>query len=120
MAVVAFPIMAFAEAHHFGFSGAVFDLDGLKALDQVTLQVGDLSFEVFAWAQEQADDEGLEYADANISVGLAGCFAAGVDFFYLILHRMVDGRKEVVVDQGGINILPGIVDGYGGEPGQLK
>ena len=33
---------------------------------------------------------------------------------------MVDGRKEVVPDQGGINILPGIVDGNGRKTGQLK
>ena len=117
MAVVAFPVVAFAETHHFGFSRAVFHLDGFKAFEQVTLQVFDLGFEVFTRAQEQANDEGLEYSDAYIFVWLAGRFAARVDLFHLVLHGMVNGRKEVVADQGGINILPGIVDGDGRKAG---
>ena len=98
---IAIPVVSLTEAHHFWFFGAVLDLDGLKALEQETLQVCNLGVEVFAWAQEQAHDEGLEYADANISIGLTGCLAAFVDFFHFVLHGMVDSRKEVVPDQGG-------------------
>lgn len=33
---------------------------------------------------------------------------------------MVDSREEVIDDKCGINVLPGIIDGDGGESGQLE
>ncbi len=57
VAVVAFPIVALAEAHHFGNPFAVVDLDWFKVLEQEPLHPGDLDIEVFARAQEQAHDE---------------------------------------------------------------
>ena len=63
MAVVELPVVAFAESHHFWFSGAVFHLYRFEAFEEVSGQFGEFCFEVFARAQEETHKERFEAAD---------------------------------------------------------
>lgn len=112
--------MSFAEAHHWGLSGAVIDFAGLKLFEEVFFESRDFGVEVFARAQEKPDDERLEKPDADIAVSLAGRFSAGIDPVNVILHAVVERRQEIVHDEGGVDVLPGIVDGDGRKTGELQ
>ena len=120
VAIVAFPVVAFAEPHGSGHSGAIINFNGFEVFEEKSLQVGDLSVEVFTRAQKQARDERFEEPCADISIGLAKGLAMGVDLMNLCLHGLMKGRKQVVNDERGINVLPGIIDGDGRKTSKLQ
>jgi len=111
VSVIGFPIVSFTEAHHFASSGVVVDFDGLQVFEQVALKLADGVIEVFTGPEEEPDDEGFKDADTDISIGLTGSSAALRDVRYLLFHRVVDSREEVVNDECGVKVLPDTVDG---------
>jgi hypothetical protein len=120
VAVVGFPVVAFTEAHHFGYPGAIEFFDGFQMFEEESFEVRDFDVKIFAGAQEQPHDERFEDADSDVSARLTGCVSAFIDFLHLFVHRMLDSREEVIDDKCGINVLLGIIDGDGGESSQLE
>ena len=64
VAVIGFPVVAFTEAHHFGYSRAIVFFDGFQMFEEESFEMRNFDVKVFAGAQEQPYDKRFEDANA--------------------------------------------------------
>ena len=119
--VIFFMDVPFVAAHQTSSSLLVFfGPDGLHGLDDLPVEVLEPMCEFGHGPQGELDQKALEQTGGDVPVGFVVVLAALVDFFDFARFCLEQNGLDVVLDEVGIEVAPAIVDGVGGEIGQLE
>lgn len=113
--------MPFGAAHapslaFFVFAGP----DGLHRLEYLPVEVVEPLGDFVFWPEHDLDEKALEQACGDIAVRFVVVFPALADVFDFLLLGFEEHGLDVVIDKVGVYVLPAVVDGIGGEVGELE